>query len=48
MVFTDAAQNIYRKLVIANQRIVGAVLYGDTYAANSYLVTATANGYFAM
>ncbi|MBO1926147.1 NAD(P)/FAD-dependent oxidoreductase [Thiomicrorhabdus sp. 6S2-11] len=34
LVFTDAAQNIYRKLVIANQRIIGAVLYGDTYAAN--------------
>lgn len=34
LLFHDSAQKIYRKLVIANQQIIGALLYGDTYEAN--------------
>jgi nitrite reductase (NADH) large subunit len=34
--FTDTAQNIYKKLVIKADRLVGAVLYGDTADGNWY------------
>lgn len=30
LVFKDAARNVYKKLVIKNDQLVGAVLYGDT------------------
>jgi nitrite reductase (NADH) large subunit len=30
MVFMDAARSIYKKLVIENNKLIGAVLYGDT------------------
>jgi nitrite reductase (NADH) large subunit len=30
LVFKDAARNVYKKLVIKNDQLIGAVLYGDT------------------
>jgi nitrite reductase (NADH) large subunit len=36
IVLTDAGLDTYRKLVIADGRVVGAVLYGDTTDANWY------------
>jgi nitrite reductase (NADH) large subunit len=37
IVLSDAGLQTYRKLIIANERLVGAVLYGDTSDANWYL-----------
>ena len=37
IVLADAGLGTYRKLVIENERLVGAVLYGDTADARWYL-----------
>ncbi|MDX1653840.1 MAG: nitrite reductase large subunit NirB [Candidatus Competibacteraceae bacterium] len=36
MVFQDPAQGVYKKLVVSNNRIRGAVLYGDTLDGSWY------------
>ncbi|MBN2646738.1 MAG: NAD(P)/FAD-dependent oxidoreductase [Thiotrichales bacterium] len=34
LIFRDPQANIYRKLVLQDNKVVGALLYGDTYDAN--------------